>query len=321
MSITRYLAAFAAAAGIAAAHAQTYPVRPIKLVVGFAPGGAADTVARAYGDHLSRALGQPIVIENRAGAGSSIAAELVAKSPPDGYTVLIASPASNSVNPAINPNLGYKPSDLTPITKVSSSPLVIAVNPSTGIRSVKELVAEAKKMPGRLNYATSGVGSAPHFGAALFSQVTGIQMVHVPFKGGAPAITSVVAGDTQVTFATPPSVLPMVKAGRLHALAVTSPGRSPLMPDIPGMTEAGLPEYAIAFWYGLFVPAGTPSDVVGKLFDAALVASRQPAVKAALAREGTEIAVSNSPEEFAAFLAQDEKLWVRLAKESGAKAD
>jgi tripartite-type tricarboxylate transporter receptor subunit TctC len=321
MSITRYLAAFAAAAGIAAAHAQTYPVRPIKLVVGFAPGGAADTVARAYGDHLSRALGQPIVIENRAGAGSSIAAELVAKSPPDGYTVLIASPASISVNPAINPNLGYKPSDLTPITKVSSSPLVIAVNPSTGIRSVKELVAEAKKMPGRLNYATSGVGSAPHFGAALFSQVTGIQMVHVPFKGGAPAITSVVAGDTQVTFATPPSVLPMVKAGRLHALAVTSPGRSPLMPDIPGMTEAGLPEYAIAFWYGLFVPAGTPSDVVGKLFDAALVASRQPAVKAALAREGTEIAVSNSPEEFAAFLAQDEKLWVRLAKESGAKAD
>jgi tripartite-type tricarboxylate transporter receptor subunit TctC len=321
MSITRYLAAFAAAAGIAAAHAQTYPVRPIKLVVGFAPGGAADTVARAYGDHLSRALGQPIVIENRAGAGSSIAAELVAKSPPDGYTVLIASPASISVNPAINPNLGYKPSDLTPITKVSSSPLVIAVNPSTGIRSVKELVAEAKKMPGRLNYATSGVGSAPHFGAALFSQVTGIQMVHVPFKGGAPAITSVVAGDTQVTFATPPSVLPMVKAGRLHALAVTSPERSPLMPDIPGMTEAGLPEYAIAFWYGLFVPAGTPSDVVGKLFDAALVASRQPAVKAALAREGTEIAVSGSPEEFAAFLAQDEKLWVRLAKESGAKAD
>ena len=321
MRITRFLLAIAAASCVAMAHAQTYPVRPIKVVVGFAPGGAADTVARAYADHLSRALGQPIVIENRAGAGSSIAAELVAKSPPDGYTVLIASPASISVNPAINPNLGYKPSDLTPITKVSSSPLVIAVNPSTGIRSVKELIAEAKKMPGRLNYATSGVGSAPHFGAALFSQVTGIQMVHVPFKGGAPAITSVVAGDTQVTFATPPSVLPMVKAGRLRALAVTSPERSPLMSDIPGMTEAGLPEYGIAFWYGLFVPAGTPSDIVGKLFDAALVASRQPAVKAALAREGTEVSVSNSPEEFAAFLAQDEKLWVRLAKESGAKAD
>ena len=317
----RLAACLAMALCAAAAHAQTWPTHPVKLVVGFAPGGAADTVARAFGDHLGRALGQPIVIENRAGAGSSIAAETVAKSPPDGYTILIASPASISVNPAINPNLGYKPSDLTPITKVSSSPLVIAVNPATGIRSVKELIAEAKKMPGRLNYATSGVGSAPHFGAALFCQVTGTQMVHVPFKGGAPAMTSVVAGDTQVTFATPPSVLPMVKAGRLRALAVTSPERSPLMPDIPGMVEAGLPDYSIAFWYGFFVPAGTPSDIVGKIFDAAQIAAQQPAVKAALAREGTEIAVSRSPEEFAAFLAQDEKLWVRLAKESGAKAE
>jgi tripartite-type tricarboxylate transporter receptor subunit TctC len=304
-----------------AAAAQTWPTKPIRLVVGFAPGGAADTVARAYGDSLSRALGQPLVIENRAGAGSSIAAEYVAKSPADGYTILIASPASISVNPALNPKLGYKPADLAPITKVSSSPLVIAVNPGTGIRSVRELIAEARKMPGRLNYATSGVGSAPHFGAALFCQVTGIEMVHVPFKGGAPAITSVVAGDTQVTFATPPSVLPMVKAGRLRALAVTSPARSPLMPDIPGMAEAGLPDYSIAFWYGFFVPAGTPSDIVGKIYDAAQVAAQNPAVKAALAREGTEVAVSKSPEEFAAFLAQDEKLWVKLAKESGAKAE
>lgn len=303
------------------ALAQTYPTRPIRLVVGFAPGGAADTVARALSEPLSRALGQPIVIENRAGAGSSIAAESVAKSAPDGYTVLIASPASISVNPALNPKLGYKPADLAPITKVSSSPLVIAVNPGTGIRSVKELIAEARKMPGRLNYATSGVGSAPHFGAALFCQATGVEMVHVPFKGGAPAITSVVAGDTQVTFATPPSVLPMVKAGRLRALAVTIPERSPLMPDIPGMAEAGLPEYSIAFWYGLFVPAGTPSDIVGKLFDAATIAAKDPQVKATLAREGTDVAVSESPEGFAAFLAKDEKLWVKLAKESGAKAE
>ena len=319
MRISHFFAALALVA--ATAQAQTWPTRPIRLIVGFAPGGAADTVARAYGDQLGRALGQPIVIENRAGAGSSIAAELVAKSPPDGYTILIASPASISVNPALNPKLGYKASDLTPITKVSSSPLVIAVNPDTGIRSVKELIAEAKKMPGRLNYATSGVGSAPHFGAALFAQVTGTEMVHVPFKGGAPAMTSVVAGDTQVTFATPPSVLPMVKGGRLRALAVTSPERSPLMPDIPGMVEAGLPDYAIAFWYGFFVPAGTPSDIVGKIYDAAIIASQNASVRSALAREGTEVAVSKSPEEFTAFLAQDEKLWVRLAKESGAKAE
>ena len=303
------------------AAAQGYPSKPIRLVVGFAPGGAADTVARAYAEPLGRALGQPIVIENRAGAGSSIAAESVAHSAPDGYTVLIASPASISVNPALNPKLNYKPDDLAPITKISTSPLLIVVNPSTGINSVKELVAYAKKSPGTLNYATSGVGSAPHFGAALFSQVAGVEMVHVPFKGGSPAVVSVVAGDTQVTFATPPSVLPMVKAGRLRALAVTSHDRSPLMPEVPGMAEAGIADYAIGFWYGFFVPAGTPPEIVKRLFEAASGAGQRPEVKATLAREGTEVALSRSPEDFAKFLEEDAKLWVRLVKETGAKAD
>ena len=320
--MTRRLA-FIAALALCASHAlaQSYPTHPIRLVVGFAPGGAADTVARALGDGLGRALGQPVIIENRAGAGSSIAAENVAHSPPDGYSVLIASPASISVNPALNPRLNYKASELAPITKVSSSPLLIVVNPATGIRSVKELIAEAKKAPGRFNYATSGVGSAPHFGGALFSQVTGVQLVHVPFKGGAPAVASVLAGDVQLTFATPPSVLPMVNAGRLRALAVTSAERSSLMPDVPGMSEAGVPEYAISFWYGLFVPAGTPPDIVWKLFEATTAAAQRPEVKAMLGREGTEVALSKSPQEFAAFLAQDEKFWVRLAKESGATAE
>ncbi len=301
--------------------AQVYPTKPIRLVVGFAPGGAADTVARAYGDQLGRALGQPIVIENRAGAGSSIAAENVAHSAPDGYSVLIASPASISVNPALNPKLNYKPSDLAPIIKVSSSPLLLVVNPTTGINSVKDLIAVAKKDPDKLNYATSGVGSAPHFGAVLFSQMTGIKMTHVPFKGGAPAVMSVVAGDTQVTFATPPSVLPMVKAGRLHALAVTNRDRSALMPEIPGMAEAGVADFALAFWYGFFVPAGTPPEIVKKIFDATMIAAQRPEVKATLAREGTEIAVSRSPEDFAAFLAEDAKFWVKLVKDSGATAD
>ncbi len=313
------LAALCLAPGLAAA--QGYPTKPVRLVVGFAPGGAADTVARVLGEHLGRALGQPIVIENRAGAGSSIAAENVAKSPPDGYSLLIASPASISVNPTLNSKLNYKPSDLTPITKVSSSPLLVVVNPSIGIGSVAELIATAKKSPGKLNYATSGVGSAPHFGAALFSQVAGVEMVHVPFKGGAPAVISLVAGDTQVSFATPPSVLPMVKAGRLKALAVTDRDRSPLMPEVPGMAEAGLPDYAIAFWYGFFVPAGTPPDIVKKIFDATVIAAQKPEVKAALAREGTEVALSRSPEEFAAFLVKDAAFWVQLAKTSGATAD
>jgi len=304
-----------------AAFGQSYPSKPIKLLVGFAPGGAADTVARAYAEPLSRALGQPIVIENRAGAGSSIAAETVAHAPADGYTILIASPASISVNPALNPNLNYKPSDLAPVTKVSTSPLLIVVNPATGITSVKELIDAAKKAPGTLNYATSGIGSAPHFGAALFSQVAGVKMEHVPFKGGSPAVVSLVAGDTQVSFATPPSVLPMVKAGRLRALAVTSRERSTLMPEVPGMAEAGLADYAIAFWYGIFVPAGTPPDIVRRLYDATMAAAQKPEVRAVLAREGTEVANSKSPEDFAAFLAEDAKLWIRLAKESGAKAE
>jgi len=320
--MSRMLLALLLCLGMASeAAAQGYPSKPIRLVVGFAPGGAADTVARAYAEPLGRLLGQPVVVENRAGAGSSIAAENVAHSPPDGYTLLIASPASISVNPAINPKLNYKPADLAPITKVSTSPLLIVVNPSAGIHSVKELVTAAKKAPGTLNYATSGVGSAPHFGAALFCQVAGIDMVHVPFKGGSPAVVSVVSGDTQVTFATPPSVLPMVKAGRLSALAVTSPDRSPLMPEVPGMIEAGFPDYAIAFWYGFFVPAGTPPEIVRKLFDAAISAGQRPEVKTVLAREGTEVALSRSPEEFAKFLEEDAKLWVRLARESGAKAE
>ncbi len=316
-----WLAAWALCIATADASAQAYPSRPIRLVVGFAPGGAADTVARALGEPLSRALGQPIIIENRAGAGSSIAAENVAKSPADGYSILIASPASISVNPAINPKLNYRPGDLLPITKVSTSPLLIVVNPATGITSVKELIAAAKRSPGKLNYATSGVGSAPHFGAALFSQVAGVEMVHVPYKGGSPAVVSLVAGDTQVSFATPPSVLPMVKAGRLRALAVTGSERSSLMPDVPGMAESGLPDFSIAFWYGIFVPAGTPQEVVKRLFDAITVAAQRPEVKATLAREGTEVALSRSPEEFAAFLAEDARLWVRLARESGATVE
>jgi tripartite-type tricarboxylate transporter receptor subunit TctC len=321
MKSSALAAALLAAIIVGDAAAQAYPAKPIRLVVGFAPGGAADTVARSLGEPLGRALGQPIVIENRAGAGSSIAAENVAHSAPDGYSVLIASPASISVNPALNPKINYKPSDLAPITKVSASPLLLVVNPSTGITSVRELIAAARKEPDKLNYATSGVGSAPHFGAVLFGQMTGIKMVHVPFKGGAPAVMSVVAGDTQVTFATPPSVLPMVKAGRLRALAVTNRDRSPLMPDVPGMAEAGVPEFALAFWYGFFVPAGTPPEIVKKLFEATTIAAQKPEVKAMLAREGTEVALSKSPEDFAAFLAEDAKFWVKLVKDSGATAD
>ena len=296
------------------AQSRAYPVKPVKLIVGFAPGGAADTVARSVGDALGRALGQPVIIENKAGAGSSIAAEAAAKSAPDGYTLLIASPSSISVNPALNPKLGYKASDLQPVTKVTTSPLVLAVYPGTGITSIQELIAKAKAAPGALNYATSGNGSAPHLGASLFEQVAGVKMTHIPFRGGSPAIQSVIAGDTQLTFGTPPSVLPMVQAGRLRGLAVSAPERSPLAPGLPGMREAGLPDYAIEFWYGFFVPAGTPPAIVQTLFEATRTAMQQPSVKAALARDGTDVSLSESPEQFAEFLARDEKFWVGLVK-------
>jgi tripartite-type tricarboxylate transporter receptor subunit TctC len=300
---------------------NTYPNKPVKVVVGFAPGGAADYVARTLSDPLGKALGQPIIVENKAGAGSSIAAESVSKSTPDGYTILIASPSSISVNPALNPKLGYSPKDLIPVTKITSSPLVVAANPNAGIGSLLELVAKAKKAPGTINYATSGNGSAPHLGAALFGQVTGIEMTHIPFRGGGPAIQSVVAGDTQLTFGTPPSVLPMIQAGRLKGIGVSTKERTSLVPGIPGTIEAGVPDYAIEFWYGIFVPNGTPPAVVKKIFEATQIAMAQPNVKTSLAREGTDIDVSKSPEQFTSFLTEDAKFWVKLVKSAGVKLD
>lgn len=308
--------------GLAAASlAQDYPNKPIKLIVGFAPAGAADYVARAMSDQLSKALGQAVVVENKAGAGSSIAADFVAKAPADGYTILIASPSSMSVNPALNPKLGYAVKDFAPISKITSSPLVIAASPKSGITSVKELIAAAKRAPGTLNYASSGNGSAPHLGGALFAQVAGLDMQHIPFRGGAPAVASLVAGDTQLTFGTPPSVLPMVQAGRLRGLAVSTRERTALFPNLPGMAEAGLPDYAIEFWYGLFVPAATPPAIVKKLYEATRTAMNQPSVKAALAREGTDVALSASPEAFANFLQNDAKFWVKLVKDAEVKLD
>ena len=321
MKATHLLLALGLAMSGTAALAQAYPNKPIRLVIGFAPAGAADFVARTMSDSFGKALGQPVVVDNKPGNGSSIAADLVAKSPPDGYTVLIASPSSISINPALNPKLQYQPRDLLPVTRLTTSPLVLAVNPGTGINSVRDLVAAARKDPDKLNYSTSGNGSAPRLGAALFQMLTGVKMTHVPYKGGSLAIQSVMAGDTQVTFGTSPSVLPMAGSGRIRPLAVSTRERSPLVPDLPGMKEAGLPDYNLEFWYGLFVPAGTPAPIVKKLHDAAVAAMQQPSVKAALARDGTEVSLSGSPENFEKFLADDGRFWVDLAKNANLKVD
>jgi tripartite-type tricarboxylate transporter receptor subunit TctC len=303
------------------AAAQAWPERPIKLVVGFTPGGAADYVGRSVGDALGRALGQPVVIDNKPGAGSSLAADFVAKAAPDGYTVLIASPSAISVNPALDPKRVAAAQSLLPVSKLTASPLVVAANPQLGIRSVGELIEHARKNPGKINFAHAGMGSAPHLGGVLFNQLAGTDLVPIPFKGGAPSVQSVIAGDTQVTFATPPSVLPQIKGGRLVGLGVTTTERFPLVPDLPGMREAGLPAYKMDFWYGFFVPQGTPPEIVRKLFDATQLALQRPEVKAALAREGTDVSASASPADFAAFIREENRFWAKLAKDSGAKAD
>ena len=320
--LTKALLLFAASFSIqSAAQAQTYPSKPIRFLVGFAPAGAADYVARVISEPLSKALGQPVIVENRAGAGSSIAADLAAKAAPDGYTILLASPSSISVNPALNPKLNYSAKDLAPVSKVTSSPLVIAVNTSTGISSIQELIKKAKASPGTLNYATSGNGSAPHLAASLFLQQAGVEMMHIPFKGGSLAIQSVVSGDTQLTFGTPPSVLPMVQAGRLKAIGVSWQNSTDLVPGVPGMKESGMPDYSMDFWYGIFVPVATPQPIIDKLFQATQSVMALPAVRTALAREGTDVSVSQSPAAFRDFLNKDEKFWVKLVNDAGVKLD
>lgn len=310
-----------AACAVAGAQPAPYPNKPVRVVIGFTAGGAADYVARSMSEAFAKALGQPVVVENKPGSGSSIAAEIVAKAPPDGYTLLIASPSAISVNPALNPKLNYTAAELMPVTKITTSPLVLAVNPASGIDSVKSLIDVARKDPDKLNYSSSGNGSAPHLGAALFTMLTQTRMTHVPYKGGSHAIQSVMAGDTQLTFGTSPSVLPMAKGGRLKALAVSTRERSPLVPDLPGMREAGLPEYNIEFWYGMFAPASTPAPVLQKIYDATIAAMQQPNVKAAMAREGTEVSLSGSPEQFREFLVSDGKFWVDLVKSANVKID
>lgn len=303
-----------------AASAQGFPNKPVRLVVGFAPGGAADIIARTMSDPLARALGQGIIVDNRPGAGSSVAAEFVAKAPPDGYTIMIASQSGMIINPIINKSVSYNTArDFAALTQVTSSPLVVAVNPSLKVRSIAELIAEAKRSPGKLNYATSGNGSLPHLATTLFSALAGVQMVHVPYKSGGQSVQSVLAGDTQVTFATAPSVMPLVMSGRLRGIAVTTRARSALIAGLPGMEEAGLPGYNVSIWYGFFAPTGVPRDVVTRLFQATIQSLQDAKLKQVLAHDGTEALGSASPEAFAAFLREEAEVTARVIRESGAK--
>ena len=275
------------------AHAENFPDRPIKLIVGYAPGGGTDLVARLIAPYLGRALG---------------------------YTLLISSASSVSIYPAINAKADYKQSQFAPISQLTIAPLVLVVNKDLGIRSVPELIKLAKSSPGKLNYSSSGIGSGPHFAGVLFNEVANVQMTHVPFRSGSPAVVSVVAGESQLTFATTPTVMQLMRAGQLVGLAVTSKEASPIVANLPGMKAAGLSGYEIFQWNAIFAPAGPPPDVVDRLYSGIKSAMNNPAVRQSLEAEGTEVFVSASPEAFGQFLRSDTKFWEKLISTGGIKA-
>ena len=301
-------------------YAESFPDKPIKLVVGYAPGGGTDLVARILSPYLGKALGQPSVVENRPGAGGSAAALYVAKSKPDGYTLLISSASSVLIYPSLNTKAGYQLKDFEAVSQLTVAPLVLVVNKNLGVHSVTELIRLAKEAPRKLNYSSSGIGSGPHFAGVLFSEITGSQITHIPFKSGSPAVVSVMTGESQLTFATTPTVMQLIRSGQLIGLAVTSKDPSSLVPNLPGMKAAGLPNYEIFQWNGIFVPAGTPKDIVNKINESIRSAMNNPTVKKSLESEGTEVFISDSPESFNIFLKNDAKFWSRLISAGGIKA-
>ena len=284
------------------AVAQPYPAKPIHLIVPFPPGGGNDTVARAIAQQIGPDLGQPVVVDNRPGAGGSVGAELAAKSAPDGYTLFLAGVGSHAVNPNLHSKLPYDAvKDFAPITLVASAPSVLVVNPSVPARSIAEFRAYARANPGKLNYASNGNGSAAQLAAAMYESMAGVRMVHVPYKGIAPAMTDLMSGEVQLMFGTVVALVPHIQAGKLRALAVTSRKRSALLPDVPTIAESGLPDYQAGSWYGILAPAGTPREVIERLHGAIIKAIRQPEVAKRLAAEGAEV-IGSTPEEFGAHI-------------------
>ena len=302
------------------ATAQNYPSKPIRLFVGYPPGGSGDFLTRIVADELGKELGVPVVTENRPGAGASLASDIVAKAPADGYTLL--NTTHHSVNKALYKKLAYDPDrDFAAITQVASGPVIICVNNDLPVKNLKELIAYAKANPDKLFNAASGNGSSPHLGAVEFESAAGVHFTTVQFKGGGPAALSLMAGDTQVMFATPPSVMGFIRSGRMRALAVSTRTASPAIPGIPGANEAGLPGYDYRFAFGLYAPAGTPQSVIRRVFAAAAKGLSKPDVREKIAAQGLDAAPSASPEAFAAQLRTEAAMWERVVRESGARVE
>ena len=316
------LALHALSFGAACAYAQVYPDKPVRLVVGYPPGGGTDVVARLMAPKLSEYLGQPVLIENRPGATGITAAAYVAKSPPDGYILTMGHVAVHAIVPSVFAKLPYDTAkDFMPITLAASVPHFVVVTPSLPVKSILELIALAKAQPGKLSFPSAGNASTPHLAGEMFKTMAGVDMVHVPYKGSGQSMQDLLAGQHQAAFDTVPAAAPYVRAGRLRALAVTSAKRLADFPDLPTVEEAGLPGYQMTTWYGIFAPAGTPTAIINRLHAEITKAIHASDVRARLAQIGVDETVTRTPEEFAALVRADTARYAKVVKEAGVRID
>lgn len=307
-------AAFAQAASTSSG--QAYPVKPIRFIVPFAAGGGNDNVARLVGKRLADSLGQPVVIDNRPGAGGVLGAELAAKAAPDGYTLFLGGVGSHAINPNLHERLPYDPvKDFAPIALLASAPLILVVHPSVSADSIREFIALARSKPGQFNYASNGNGSSSHLAAVMFDAMAGVSMVHVPYKGLSPALTDLLSGRVQLMFSSVVAILPHIKAGKLRGLAGTASKRLSSMPELPTLAESGLTGYEASSWYGVLAPAGTPGEIVAKLNAGMVKALEQPEVRNSLLAEGAE-PVGGTPEQFAAHIRSEMERLGKLIREA-----
>jgi tripartite-type tricarboxylate transporter receptor subunit TctC len=309
------------APAFARAQAPAYPDKPVRFVVPFTPGGSADIFARAIGQKLGEAWGQQVVIDNRGGSAGIIGSEIVAKAPPDGHTLMLGITANVAINPGLFPRLSYDPvRDFAPVTLIAAAPYVMLVTPSLPARSVPEFIALAKARPGQLNYASTGSGSAGHLTAALFASMAGVQLTHVPYKNIGSILVDMFAGRIEMMFVGLVSAQPHVKAQKLRAIGISGARRSPLMPELPTVAEAGVRGFEVTGWYGVFVPARTPPPIVAKLNADIVRILKLPDVSERFAAEGAEL-VGNTPAQFSAYIAGEIAKWSRVVKLSGARPD
>ena len=320
-SIVRSLAAVVLLASTHAAEGQTFPNKPVRLILGFEAGGSIDVTTRVVAGRLGEALGQQVVVENRSGAGGTIAAGIAAKATPDGYTLLLCPIASHAIAPALYKNLPYDHiRDFAPISLVGTTPNVLVVNPSLPARSVGEFIAYSRSNPGKIHYASSGVGTTLHLSMELFKSMTGVDVIHVPYKGGAPTITALVSGQVQAMCTNLPGQLPQMKSGKTRGLAVTTKTRSPHVPEIPTMIESGLPGFEVTVWYGMCAPARVPQAIVAKLNTEIVKALNSADLRQRLELHGVD-AAPLAPAEFGAFIKAETGKWSKVVKDAGLRSE